>query len=179
MGWKATSKAFFHMLIHQAGHVHEYLRSKHIPLYLSVSLLHPRHLLLALRPPPFTFCLLLLSPFPVAPCSVRYIVARASSALPSPARPCRAYENPLWNTSPPSNPRAAPRHRCNSDSKKGPREMAPLCAPNLCRAVLPCSFTRSDKSGSFRSLSFFLLRSFSIPVKLLLVTSESISFRLP
>lgn len=35
---KRRAKRFFHMLIHQAGYVHEYLRSKHIPLSLHLSL---------------------------------------------------------------------------------------------------------------------------------------------
>lgn len=141
-----------------------------ISLCLSYSAtLSPHPFSLSSSPLPFTFAGCLRSPSaapPIALCSVRYIVAQPSPSLSRPSRQplSRLREPSVKHPRPSSNPRAARRHRCSSDSKKGPREMAPLCVPNLCRTVLPCSFTRGDKSGASRPLSL----SLSLPPSLTL-----------
>lgn len=98
-------------------------------------------------------------------------VHRCTAILPLHTRPCRAYyENPLWERRPlafhPLD--ATRRHRCtsSSSSKKGPREMAPLCVPNLCRAVLrvPLRGAISQKLPSLALYSPLLDAYLTLPV---------------
>ena len=126
------------MLIHQAGYVHEYLRSKHIPLSLPLSLSLP--LLPSLIYLPFFL------PLSIFPRSVRYIVAQPSflSTL-APVAPTT--REPSVRT---ATPRVPPPRRDEEASLHQQQERPSRNGAALCPEFVPrrssCSFTRGDKS---------------------------------